>query len=106
MSRPCVTPADTRTRCGVATLGTATGVELMIPPSTPFIDPPATPPVTPPITPPAAGGGCSSSLIIATFCGILVGVRSWPLSISLTTFFTCTCGAAAGGGGGGGGGGG
>src|SRR5579883_1790274 len=92
ISKPCETPRDTRTRCGVATLGTATGVELMIPPTTPPVD--------------ISGGGASSSLIICTFCGILVGVRSWPLIRSLCTCLTTFTGAAAGGGGGGGGGGG
>ena len=52
MSRPCDTPCETRTRCGVATLGTGTGVELMMPPITPPICPPGTPPGTPPPTPP------------------------------------------------------
>src|SRR5215469_4666674 len=107
ISNPCETPNDTRTRWGVATLGTATGVELMIPPITPPIWPPGTPPGTPPTTPPAdmSGGGASSSLIICTFSGILVGVRSWPLMRSLCTCLITRTGAAAGGGGGGGGGG-
>src|SRR6185437_1090001 len=52
------------------------------------------------------GGGASSSLIISTFLGILVGVRSSPLMMSVCTTFTTRCGTAAGGGGGGGGGGG
>src|SRR5581483_4987154 len=66
-----------------------------------------TPPGTPPTTPPAAmlGGGASSSLIICTFSGIFVGVRSCPFCNSLWTL-TTLIGAAAGGGGGGGGGGG
>src|SRR5215469_11581921 len=108
ISNPCETPSDTRTRCGVATLGTATGVELIIPPITPPIWPPGTPPGTPPTTPPVdiSGGGASSSLIIWTFCGIFVGVRSWPFTRSLWICFTILTGAAAGGGGGGGGGGG
>src|SRR5438270_2025559 len=69
ISRPCDTPSETRTRCGVATFGTATGVELIMPPITPPIWPPGTPPGTPPTTPPDAisGGGDSSSLIIWTF---------------------------------------
>src|SRR5215471_11560327 len=93
---------------GGATLGTLTGAEPTMPPITPPIWPPGTPPGTPPTTPPieaAAGGGASSSLMIFTFSGILVGVRSWPLTISLCTSCT-TCGTAAAGGGGGGGGGG
>src|SRR5215467_1706875 len=108
MIRPWVTPCETRTRCGVAAFGTATGVELIMPPITPPICPPGTPPGTPPTTPPAAivGGGVSSSLIICTFSGILVGVRSCPFMMSLCTVFTTLTGAAAGGGGGGGGGGG
>src|SRR5438067_4094281 len=79
-----------------------------MPPITPPICPPGTPPGTPPTTPPVAiaGGGASSSLIIWTFSGILVGVRSWPLTISVCTVLTTFTGAAAGGGGGGGGGGG
>src|SRR5579864_82748 len=97
-----MTPCETRTRW-TATLGTATGVELMIPPMTPFIWPPGTPPGTPPNTP-AVGGGASSSLIISTFFGILVCVRSWLLIMSVSTCFT-TCTSAGGGGGGGGGGG-
>src|SRR5580704_1354642 len=108
ISNPCDTPSDTRTRCGVATLGTATGVELIIPPITPPIWPPGIPPGTPPTTPAPAisGGGASSSLIIWTFCGILVGVRSWPFTRSLWICLTTLTGVAAGGGGGGGGGGG
>src|ERR1700751_5373601 len=80
----------------------------MIPPITPPIWPPGIPPGTPPTTPPVdiSGGGASSSLIIWTFCGIFVGVRSWPLTRSLWICFTILTGAAAGGGGGGGGGGG
>ena len=35
-----------------------------------------------------AGGGASSSLIISTFLGILVGVRSWLFTISVCTCFT------------------
>src|SRR5271165_5920540 len=100
-NRPCETPCDTRTRCGVAALGTTAGALLIIPPSTPPIAPPGTPPATP-----DAGGGGSSSLIMATFFGMAVGVRNWPLSKSLVRGFTiCTSGIAAGGGGGGGGGG-
>src|ERR1051326_3641696 len=99
-------------RCGITgwNLGTAAELAaLTMPPMTPPNCPPGIPPGTPPTTPPVAiiGGGASSSLIISTFCGILVGVRSWPVlsmsvSICLTTFTGC---AAAGGGGGGGGGG-
>src|SRR5271163_524525 len=87
--------------------GTATGVELIMPPITPPICPPGTPPGTPPTTPLAAitGGGASSSLIIWIFCGILVGVRNCPFTMSVCTCLT-TCTTAAGGGGGGGGGGG
>src|SRR5579862_8003913 len=103
MSKPVETPDDTRTRCGVATFGTATLVELKMLPITPPAEPPGTPPGTPPLTPPRSGGA-SSSLIISIFCGILVGVRNWPLITSLWIF--TTLGAAAGGGGGGGGGGG
>src|SRR6202047_3608104 len=77
-----------------------------MPPITPPICPPAdpgTPPTTPAIE--VTGGGASSSLIICTFSGILVGVRSWLLMILVCTCFTILTGAAAGGGGGGGGGG-
>src|SRR6266576_4310253 len=65
--------------------------------------PPGTPPTTPPVT---AIGGASASLIIWTFVGILLGVRSWPFMMSLATFrtFTTAEAAAVGGGGGGGGG--
>src|SRR5438477_10392672 len=107
ITSPAVTPCDTRTRC-TATFGTAIGVELMIPPITPPIWPPGTPPGTPPTTPADAitGGGASSSLIISTFLGILVGVRNAPLTMSVCTTLTTRCGTAAGGGGGGGGGGG
>src|SRR4051812_36210309 len=78
-----------------------------MPPRTPPIWPPGTPPGTPPTTPVAIiGGGASSSLIIWTLSGILVGVRNWPLIMSVCTCFTTCTGAAAGGGGGGGGGGG
>ncbi len=107
-SSPECTPDETRTRCGVAIFGTATGVELSTLPITPPIEPPGTPPGTPPTTPVEAmtGGGASSSLIIWTFLGILVGVRSSPLTISVWMTFTILTGAAAGGGGGGGGGGG
>src|SRR5436305_14450002 len=100
---PWVTPCEIRTR-ETATLGTATGVELMIPPITPLSDPPGTPPGTPPTTPAICGGGASSSLIISTFFGILVGVRSWLLTMSVSTCFTLTTAARGGGGGGGGGG--
>src|SRR6476661_7398476 len=102
MTRPAVTPCETRTRC-TATFGTAIGVELMMPPITPFIWPPGTPPITPPTTP-DIGGGASSSLIISTFLGILVGVRSWLLTTSVSTTLMTLTGAAGGGGGGGGGG--
>src|SRR5215472_1494458 len=104
---PDCTPDETRTRCGVAIFGTATGVELRTLPITPPIEPPGTPPGTPPTTPveAMAGGGASSSLIIWTFFGILVGVRSSPFTISVSICFTIFTGAAAGGGGGGGGGG-
>src|ERR1051325_4315022 len=70
---PCATPWETRilVGVGVATLGTATGVLLMMPPITPPIWPPGTPPGTPPTTP-TDGGGASSSLIISTFFGILL----------------------------------
>src|SRR6202167_4939046 len=78
----------------------------MIPPITPPICPPGMPPGTPPTTPAdITGGGASSSLIIWTFSGILVGVRNWFLIILVCTCFTILTGAAAGGGGGGGGGG-
>src|SRR5260370_40128997 len=81
----------------------------MIPPITPSNWPPGIPPGTPPTTPPvvATGGGASSSLIIWTFDGILLGVRSRPFAILLVTFTTFGMGGvdAAGGGGGGGGGG-
>src|ERR1700722_14891000 len=98
---------DTRTRCGVAIFGTATGVELSTLPMTPPIDPPGTPPGTPPTTPVEAivGGGASSSLIISIFLGILVGVRNSPFTMSVWTTFTIFTTAAGGGGGGGGGGG-
>src|SRR5947207_10225071 len=81
----------------------AVGVELIIPPITPFICPPGTPPGTPPTTP-IFGGGASSSLIISTFFGILVGVRSWLLTMSVSICFTTFTAAGGGGGGGGGGG--
>src|SRR4051812_35154345 len=74
-----------------------------MPPITPFIWPPGTPPGTPPTTP-MDGGGASSSLMISTFFGIFVGVRSCPFTMSVCT--TLTTRTAAGGGGGGGGGGG
>src|SRR5260370_38137841 len=105
IKRPVATPGDTRTRWGVATFGTATLLELRILPMTPPAEPPGMPPGTPPGTPPLPrSGGASSSLIICTFCGILVGVRSCQLMTSLWIFTTLT--AAAGGGAGGGGGGG
>jgi len=73
--------------------------------------PPMTPPAVPPATPPtdsayntALGGGASSSLIILMTCGILLGVRSSPFTISLMRL-TCSIWGGAGGGGGGGGGG-
>src|SRR6266481_6558892 len=81
----------------------------MIPPITPPTWPPGSPPGTPPTTPPviATGGGASSSLIIWTLDGILLGVRSRPYAILLVTFTTFAADGvdAAGGGGGGGGGG-
>src|SRR5574340_1109035 len=52
INRPSDTPCDTRTRWGVAALGTATGVELMMPPTTPPISPPGPPPRPPPPPPP------------------------------------------------------
>jgi len=51
-------------------------------------------------------GGGASSLIICTFAGILVGVRSCPpdsRSLSICFMILATCWAAGGGGGGGGG---
>src|SRR6266481_4346897 len=81
----------------------------MIPPITPPTWPPGSPPGTPPTTPPvvAIGGGASSSLIIWTLDGILLGVRSRPYAILLVTFTTFAAdGVDATGGGGGGGGGG
>src|SRR5579863_9075224 len=78
-------------------------VLLTIPLITPFIEPPGTPPGTPPTTPEVIGGGASSSLIISTFLGILVGVRSCPFTMSVCTCLTI-CTSAGGGGGGGGGG--
>src|SRR6202034_2153011 len=104
---PDWTPDETRTRCGVAIFGTATGVELSTLPMTPPMEPPGTPPGTPPTTPVEAmtGGGASSSLIISIFLGILVGVRNSPLTMSVWMTLTILTGAAAGGGGGGGGGG-
>src|SRR6266571_2957095 len=89
-------------RC-TATFGTAVGVPPIIDPITPPIDPPGTPPGTPPTTP-MDGGGASSSLIISTFLGILVGVRRLLLVRSLCPFFTPFTGTGGGGGGGGGGG--
>ena len=61
---------------------------------TPPMEPPGTPPGTPPTTPAdaMAGGGASSSLIICTFLGILVGVRSSPLTISVWICFTTLTG--------------
>src|SRR5208283_934045 len=105
INNPCETPWETRTRCGVAALGTTVGVLPITLPSTPPMAPPGTPPGTPPTTPTAPVGGGSSSLIISIFFGIAVGVRNWPLSNSVWGFVICT-GTAAGGGGGGGGGGG
>src|SRR6266478_4477148 len=115
MSRPLITPGETRTRCTVGTgldkAGTGAGLELelMIPPITPSNWPPGIPPGTPPTTPPVVttGGGASSSLIIWTFAGILLGVRSRPFAMLLVTFTTFAADGvdAAGGGGGGGGGG-
>src|SRR5579862_1165558 len=80
-----------------------------MPPITPPSCPPGIPPGTPPTTPPVEGigGGASSSLIICTFCGIRVGVRSAPLesrSLWICYMILATCCSAAGGGGGGGGG--
>src|SRR5215470_12140347 len=91
-----------RSFVGVATFGGG-AVEEIRPPSTPPADPPGTPPTTPPTTP-VLGGGASSSVIIETFLGILLGVRSAPSTISLTRA-TCSILGAGGGGGGGGGGG-
>src|SRR5271157_4538145 len=77
-----------------------------MPPITPPVEPPGMPPGTPPGTPPAPrSGGASSSLIIWTLLGILVGWRNSPLTISLCIFTTLIAAAAGGGGGGGGGGG-
>ena len=102
-----LTPDDTRTRCGVAIFGATVGVEFRMLPITPPIEPPGTPPGTPPTTPAVAicGGASSSFRFSRIFLGILVGVRSWPLTISVWICFTTLTGAAAGGGGGGGGGG-
>src|SRR5438874_9143905 len=97
---PSVTPCDTRIRCGAATFGRL-AVEPIMPPITPLSAPPGTPPATPPIIP--VEGGASSSLIIFTFSGILVGVRRAPFSISVSILVTFTTAAGGGGGGGGGG---
>ena len=70
----------------------------MIPPMTPPGAPPGTPPGTPPTTPALAGGGSSSSLIIAISFGICFGAVSWPASNWRGTTFTTFTGAAAGGG--------
>src|SRR5258708_21600517 len=76
----------------------------MIPAIPPPLWPPGIPPGPPPTTPPivATGGGASSSLIIRTFDGILLGVRSLPFAILLVTFTTFAADGvdAAGGGGG------
>src|SRR5712692_9012914 len=101
MTKPWVTPDETRMRC-TATLGTA-ALDEMIEPITPPMLPPGTPPGTPPTTP-MDGGGASSSLIISTFFGILVGVRSCPFTMSVCTVLTMWTSAGGGGGGGGGGG--
>src|SRR5579884_69630 len=106
----CTLP-PTRMRCGVLGFsgggggggGAAVGTDPTIPPTTP----PETPPGTPPGTPtPALGGGNSSSLIMATFLGMVLGAISLPASNWRGATFTTLGGAAAGGGGGGGGGGG
>src|SRR5579863_16669 len=100
-----------RTRWGMTgtNLGVAAfEVAFTIPPMTPPNCPPGMPPGTPPTTPPPAadGGGATSSLIISTLVGILLGVRSAPVeSTSVSSCRTTFCTAAAGGGGGGGGGG-
>src|SRR5215470_9495913 len=99
---PSATPEEMRSFCGAATLGGG-AVDLIRPPITPPAEPPGTPPTTPPTTP-VLGGGASSSLIISIFLGILLGVRSSPLTISLTRGTVFTTGAGGGGGGGGGGG--
>src|SRR5215467_77804 len=83
-----------RSFVGVATFGGGAVEEIR---------PPSTPPTTPPTTP-VLGGGASSSVIIETFLGILLGVRSSPFTISLTRGTVFTTGAGGGGGGGGGGG--
>src|SRR5438128_6848520 len=82
--------------------GAAVGTEPMMPPSTPPGVPPATPPGTPPTTPatPAVGGGSSSSLMVATSFGTLLGAISLPASNCRGITFTTFTGAAAGGGGG------
>src|SRR5262252_4021235 len=69
---PAATPPEIRSFIGAATLGGG-AVELIRPPITPPADPPGTPPTTPPTTP-VLGGGASSSVIIETFLGILLGV--------------------------------
>src|SRR5256885_1311283 len=88
--------------------GAAVGTEPMMPPSTPPGVPPATPPGTPPTTPatPLAGGGSSSSLIVAISLGTTFGAISLPASNWRGITFTIFTGAGAEGGGGGGGGGG
>src|SRR6266853_418108 len=98
---PSATPEDTRSFCGVATFGGG-AAEPIMPPITPLAEPPGTPPTTPPVTP--VFGGTSSSVIILTCFGILVGARRAPSTISLTLCTCWICGAAGGGGGGGGGG--
>ena len=77
ISNPCETPCDTRTRCGVAALGTAAGTLLIAAQHT-------THGATRNAARDAAddtghtrrGGGGSSSLIICNFLGMAVGVRS------------------------------
>src|SRR5450432_2306658 len=98
---PWITPDETLMR-DTATLGIM-AVLPIIPPITPPMLPPGTPPGTPPTTPDIIGGGASSSLIISTFLGILVGVRSCPFTMSVCTCRTWTTAAGGGGGGGGGG---
>src|ERR1700730_11192724 len=84
---------------------TGFGTEPMMPPSTPPGVPPATPPGIPPTTPtaPEETGGSSSSLMVATSLGTLLGAMSLPASNCRGITFTILTGAAAAGGGGGGG---
>src|SRR5258706_3159509 len=100
ISKPVATPEDTRIFWGVATLGGGVFMALNTLPITPPGTPPATPPGTPMLV---EGAGVSSSTILTTLLGILVGVRSAPSTILLCT---CLITTVAGGGGGGGGGGG